>query len=137
MPARWRKPPLPALLRSAGRAWRALPSASEVVPVALVTPGAVLPSAPQARQWSWLQRLPPPVSRALPPFLWLHPSANLSVNQRRPFQSTGRAIVRVMLVFSLPLSFFTADFVHEPGKCVPPRLGSYVGTLTAISIQHK
>jgi hypothetical protein len=58
-------------------------------------------------------------------------SAN-AVPVSRNSDSASDAIFLIASLF-----FFAADFEHEYGKCVPPRLGRYVGTLTAISIQYE
>src|SRR5258707_10260212 len=107
-PESWPPPLLHALRRSGDRAWKALPLASGVVPAATAGSGEALPAPPQKRnrfsQPSWpLWALP--AGR-----VWQGAGQRPWAYQRLPFRKSGIAIVRVLLVFSFPLSSFKLKF---------------------------
>src|SRR5579859_2169281 len=106
---------------AAAAASRALPAAlsgAEALPAAPEWPGG----APQSRQqspnpicrswwltWAW------PTSRA-----WMVARRRFSVYPRRLFRMTGTAIERVLLFFSLPLSFGTKIQTRTDEDANPP-----------------
>src|SRR5208282_2532228 len=129
--SRWHRPPsrlrklLPrAPLRSHGRAWPTLPSASAIVPAAPVTPGAILPLLLRSPRSFWPSRVLP--SPQPWPAAHRRPSVCLSVNQQTPVPKVGTATTSVMPVFSLPLSLSLQISNFNPGNNKPPRFPKLV-----------
>src|SRR5580704_16762653 len=106
MRASWRRPLLPVLLQSDGRALPIPPLAIAVVPAAPGAPAATPPSPQRSLHWFWLAPLSQPCCSSLAARRLLSASLSvcLLVSQQMLFPSSRTATVLVLQVFSLPLS---------------------------------